>query len=144
MSYNFKIGLFSFALLALIMHNCVVNPTVAKMEVIETSYPSGRQAVEPTATVTTADDTIFEDYSEITRQVLITHCGSCHQSSLETHKAGAIAVFDLDKNADWHDALTQHELPGIENRLQNKSTITKEQKEAIAAFLKLKATQLGH
>ncbi len=136
MSYDFKIGLLSFTLLAFIMHNCVQNTSVAKMEDVETP-------VEPISTMPPSDENAFEECSEITHQVLITHCGSCHQSSLKTHKAGAIAIFDLDKNADWHEALSEHDLQGIAQRTQNKSAITDEQNEAIAVFLKLKATQLN-
>jgi hypothetical protein len=37
---------------------------------------------------------------EETRDLAKPECGSCHQSSLETAKPGAIAVFDLDAE-DW-------------------------------------------
>ncbi|MBL8326269.1 MAG: hypothetical protein JNJ89_15060 [Rubrivivax sp.] len=33
------------------------------------------------------------------------HCGSCHQSSRPSHKAAAIAIYDLDRD-DWHTMLT--------------------------------------
>ncbi|GAA4271553.1 hypothetical protein U6A24_13280 [Aquimarina gracilis] len=90
----------------------------------------------------TADTGSFEECSEITRGVLITHCGSCHQSSLESHKTGAIKVFDLDKKVDWHTSLALENLEGITSRTKNKSSISDLQKEAIATFLELKALQL--
>ena len=84
----------------------------------------------------------FNTHSETTRKVLITFCGSCHQSSLETHKPAAIAIFDLDKGEDWHKTLVKHHIKGIENRIQNKNPITEEQQKAIIAFLELKESQL--
>lgn len=33
------------------------------------------------------------------------HCGTCHQSTRPSHKAAAIAVYDLDRD-DWHTMLT--------------------------------------
>ncbi|MBL8342607.1 MAG: hypothetical protein JNL30_14145 [Rubrivivax sp.] len=33
------------------------------------------------------------------------HCGTCHQSSRPSHKAAAIAIYDLDRD-DWHTMLT--------------------------------------
>jgi len=136
MSHFIKIGLFSFTLFAFIVHNCKLNTPVVTAEdtIIQ---------VESIATITPPDDNAFGESSEITRLILITHCGKCHQSSLETHKAGAIAIFDLDKNTHWHDALSEHHLPGITQRTQNKNSITEEQKEAIALFLELKEKQLN-
>ncbi|MBT8304471.1 MAG: hypothetical protein KJP09_08385, partial [Bacteroidia bacterium] len=85
----------------------------------------------------------FEECSKITRSVLITHCGSCHQSSLDTHKAGAIAIFDLDKGINWHTDLAEEHLHGIAKRTQNKSTVSEQQKEAISIFLELKELELN-
>ncbi|WP_299436654.1 hypothetical protein [uncultured Aquimarina sp.] len=88
-----------------------------------------------------ADKSTFEENSEITRAVLITHCGSCHQSSLDTHKPEAIKIFDLDMAANWHTSLSVENLPGIADRIKNKPAITSQQKEAIDTFLKLKEWQ---
>ncbi len=142
MSFYLKIGFLSFLLLAFTMHTCVNTTSVAAAESKENTNPTDSEIVEPIPEMTSINDNVFEDNSEITRQVLITHCGSCHQSTLDTHKAGAIAVFDLDKNASWHTNLSEHHLPGITNRTQNKGEITDEQKEAITVFLELKKTQL--
>ena len=53
-----------------------------------------------------------------------------------------IAFFDLGKNSEWHETLTAHDLPGIGNRLKNKSTITEEQNKAIELFIQMKEEQL--
>lgn len=39
------------------------------------------------------------------RTLAKTHCGSCHQSSLPTAKAAALAIYDLDSDA-WASMLT--------------------------------------
>lgn len=39
------------------------------------------------------------------------HCGTCHQSTRPSHKAAAIAIYDLDRD-DWHAALT---VPRLQN-----------------------------
>ncbi len=130
-----NILLLSFALVAFSMRTCVkdantseVKDIVAPLEVKPDSLASNKNS--------------FDECSEITRGVLITFCGSCHQSSLDSHKAGAIEIFDLDMKANWHAYLSEENLQGIDRRTQNKSTITKQQKEAIATFLNLKEAQL--
>ncbi len=85
-------------------------------------------------------NTSFEECSKITRGVLITFCGSCHQSSLDSHKAGAIKVFDLEMKTNWHVSLSIENLEGIARRTKNKNT-TEQQKKAIATFLELKESQ---
>lgn len=137
MSYHIKIGLFSFMLLTLVVHNCFLNTSATKREAVLTP-------VEPAPTITVSDKNVFKENSEITRNVLITHCGRCHQSSLETHKKAAIAVFDLDMDADWHLSLLEHNLEGIANRTRNSDKISDDQKSAIAIFLENKAAQLKH
>ncbi|MFD2562341.1 hypothetical protein [Aquimarina rubra] len=89
-----------------------------------------------------ADKSTFEENSKITRAVLITHCGSCHQSSLDSHKIEAIKIFDLDMATNWHTSLSVDNLPGIASRTKNKSAISSAQKEAIDIFLRLKELQL--
>ncbi|RZV60411.1 MAG: hypothetical protein EX254_08750 [Flavobacteriaceae bacterium] len=123
------------ALVLFLVHNCVHDSNAPQMVDIES--PS-----EPKTIVAKSDGESFEECSKITRSVLITHCGSCHQSSLDTHKAGAIAIFDLDKGANWHTDLAEEHLHGIAKRTQNKSTISEQQKEAISIFLELKELEL--
>ncbi|NNK61374.1 MAG: hypothetical protein HKP00_12220 [Flavobacteriaceae bacterium] len=137
MSFSFKIGFFSFLLLAVHLQHCNQTTHATKEEHIEVS-------VDSTNAITSVDTEAFEANSNVTRTVLITHCGSCHQSTLPTQKAGAIAVFDLDKNDAWHEDLLEEHLEGIGNRLLNKSDITETQKEAIRVFIELKALQLEH
>jgi hypothetical protein len=48
------------------------------------------------------------------------HCGTCHQSSLPSHKAAAVAIYDLDR-ADWFVTLTVPRLQrGFPRRLNAK------------------------
>jgi len=136
MSLFTKISLLTLTLIIFLVHNCVQNNNAPKLVNIEPSS-------ESTLADSTSSPKSFKACSEITHSVLITHCGSCHQSSLKTHKAGAIAIFDLDQGANWHMALSEENLQGIANRTENKSTISEQQKEAIAVFLELKELQLA-
>lgn len=83
----------------------------------------------------------FSQSSEATRLVLVEHCGKCHQSTLSSHKPGALAIFDLDAMEDWHVKLTEDNLEGISGRTRNKS-ITDQERAAIREFLTLKEVQL--
>ncbi|GAA4278643.1 hypothetical protein [Aquimarina mytili] len=131
-----KIWLLSFALVVLVLRTCVQDMSTS--EVTDIVPP-----LEEKKNISTkiSNENSFEECSEITRGVLITFCGSCHQSSLDSHKAGAIQVFDLDKMANWHTSLSEENLNGIARRTQNKD-ITDQKKEAIATFIKLKELQL--
>jgi hypothetical protein len=84
----------------------------------------------------------FAQSSEATRLALVEHCGKCHQSTLSSHKPGAIAVFDLDAMAAWHDKLVDGNLGGIDKRTKNKPAVTDNQRTAILEFLALKQEQL--
>ena len=131
-----KIALLSsLALVAFLAHTCVQKTTTTKVEDIAVPVEEKMEAI-------TTHKPSFEECSEITRGVLITHCGSCHQSTLDTHKAAATQFFDLDQGTNWHNALSAENLHGISKRTLNKSTITEQQKEAITTFLELKEAQL--
>jgi hypothetical protein len=47
------------------------------------------------------------------------HCGSCHQGSLPTAKAGALAVFDLER-ADWPTSMKTPQLDKFLGRIKGK------------------------
>ncbi len=134
-----KILMFLFALVAFSVRTCVQDTNTSEIKDIPTPLEAKPKEVPK---LLIAEENSFEGCSKITRGVLITHCGSCHQSSLDSHKAGAIQIFDLDMGINWHTSLSEENLPGIAQRTQNKSTITEQQKEAIAIFLKLKESQL--
>lgn len=134
MSYYIQIALFSLVLFAFLPHNCGHDKSVLKKEAAMTP-------VEPINRISSSNESSFEECSEITRKALITHCGSCHQSSLPTHKPGAIAIFDLDKGENWHTSLDEENLEGISKRLLSKSSITEEQKKAVSLFLEIKEKQ---
>lgn len=92
---------------------------------------------------TTADSTAsFTVVSEGTRVALIEPCGRCHQSTLDTHKAGAIAIFDLDKGEAWHTTLKEEHLSGLERRAMGNASISEEEREQIVAFLAQKRNLL--
>jgi hypothetical protein len=102
---------------------------------------AGFSAMEEVASA--ADSTsAFSKASEGTRQVLIQHCGRCHQSTLATHKAGAIAIFDLDRMDQWHYNLTEETLEGLARRTSNNSSVTDEERAFIEEFVALKQEQL--
>ncbi|MBQ4819308.1 hypothetical protein [Aquimarina sp. MMG016] len=130
-----KILLLFFALVVLSTRTCVQDTSTSEVEDI--IIP-----IEMKTNQLTSDEPSFEKCSAITRGVLITHCGSCHQSSLESHKIGAIQIFDLDMGANWHTSLSEEHLQGIAGRIKNKSAVTQKQKEAIDVFLQLKESQL--
>ncbi len=132
---NTKILQLAFVLVISSTHTCVKETDSSYVEKIETTSAINTRPVN-------ADKKTFEKNSKITRAVLITHCGSCHQSSLDSHQPEAIKIFDLDLAANWHISLSKENLSGIANRTQNKSAITTAQKEAITTFLQLKEQQL--
>ena len=47
------------------------------------------------------------------------HCGSCHQGSLPTAKAAALAVFDLER-ADWPTSMATPQLDKFLGRIKGK------------------------
>ncbi len=49
------------------------------------------------------------------RELIRPDCGSCHTSSLETAKPGAIRVFDLVKE-DWAASMSAEQLQGFQRR----------------------------
>lgn len=89
----------------------------------------------------TATSTAFSETSEGTRIVLVQHCGKCHQSSLETHKPGAVAIFDLDAMEEWHVKLSEKNLEGLGRRTKNNKAITDKEFAVIEEFLALKRAQ---
>ncbi len=134
-NYYTKILPFVVVLVAFSLRTCIQD--TSSSEIVDVKSQTKKAVEHPTLKTNE-----FEECSEITRGVLITHCGSCHQSTLDSHKAAAIKVFDLDKKADWHTSLVLENLEGITSRTENKSTITDQQKEAIATFLELKELRL--
>ncbi len=135
MTINFKIQFLTIVLLVGLVHRCV------KEQPIET-FEDNALPIEATKSLTSDDIMSFDECSEITRNVLITHCGSCHQSTLTTHKPGAIAIFDLDKKTQWHSNLSVHDLQGLMQRTKNKNSITEAQLDAIGMFVQLKTAQI--
>ncbi len=85
----------------------------------------------------------YSKISETTRVALIEPCGSCHQSSLDTHKAGAIAIFDLDQGEQWHLNLKQGNLEGLLGRTKSNSAISEEEYAAIEEFVAQKRAELS-
>lgn len=130
-----KIALLLFALFAFSARTCVQNSYVS----IRDGYVA---PLEEKTNVLPLGDNSFEECSAITREVLIRFCGSCHQSTLDSHKIEAIKFFDLDLGVNWHNSLSEENLPGIARRIENKNEIIKQHKEAITTFLKLKELQL--
>lgn len=84
----------------------------------------------------------FAEISEGTRIALVQHCGHCHQSTLASHKPGAVAVFDLDAMEQWHNKLTKKNLEGLDRRTKSKASVTEKQRVIIEEFLALKLVQL--
>lgn len=76
--------------------------------------------------------------SEGTRVALIEPCGRCHQSTLDTHKAGAIAIFDLDQGEQWHLTLKEENLEGLLGRTESNSAISEEEYAIIEEFVSQK------
>ena len=69
------------------------------------------------------------------RVILIKPCGSCHQSSLPTQKAGALAVYDLDDTDNWYKEMTIEEFDGVERRLSNRDQFSEEQAAMMLEFI---------
>jgi hypothetical protein len=84
----------------------------------------------------------FSAVSESARSALIISCGRCHQSTLDSHKPGAIAIFDLDQGAQWHAGLNREQLSGLDRRAKGNTSLNEEQRNLIAEFVALKRTHL--
>lgn len=107
--------------------------------------PAGRElelANEERSTAGHESTSSFEEVSEHSRIALIEPCGRCHQSSLDTHKKGAIAIFDLDQNENWHSNLKKTHLEGLLGRADGNSAISKDQLQHIEQFIRLKEKML--
>jgi mono/diheme cytochrome c family protein len=67
------------------------------------------------------------------REHAMAHCGSCHQSTLASHKAAAIAIYDLDRD-DWYTMLTVPRLQaGFPRRLN--ARLDEAGRRDLAAFI---------
>lgn len=84
----------------------------------------------------------FSAVSESARKALVVSCGRCHQSTLDSHKPGAIAVFDLDLGKQWHATLNAEQLTGMDRRAKGNTSLNEEQRRMISAFVALKQAQL--
>ncbi|MGI9550243.1 MAG: hypothetical protein ACR2MT_03510 [Aurantibacter sp.] len=109
-----------------------------KLNVEHTPAPISKDSEPPDESSPT-----FAESSEGTRLALVEHCGKCHQSTLASHKAGAIAIFDLDAMEEWHIKLTMKNLEGVDGRTKNKSAVTDEERAYIEEFLALKRELLN-
>ncbi len=103
----------------------------------QTTIPDRKETQPYTETTST-----FTETSEATRKTLVQHCGRCHQSTLASHKPGAIAVFDLDRRELWHDKLNVKTLEGLGRRIKTNSSISEEERAVIEEFVALKQSQL--
>lgn len=110
-----------------------------------TDKPQTEQAtLSPTANLIPASDTTttFAEVSENTRRTLLLPCGRCHQSTLATHKPGAIAIFDLDAGEQWHSRLNEERLSGLDRRTRGSSSLSDEERAQIAEFVALKRVSM--
>lgn len=108
-------------------------------------HPDKSQADQATTPLTdpSADTTAsFSVVSENTRIALIEPCGRCHQSTLASHKPGAVAIFDLDAGEQWHSNLNKERLNGLDRRTKDNSSLSGEERQQIAEFVALKGAQL--
>ncbi|NAS13283.1 hypothetical protein [Poritiphilus flavus] len=128
----FAVILGGFALLA---HTCKQQDgksLVHQWEESETAIPENTAEAEK----------LFEEASEQTRVALIEPCGRCHQSTLKTHKAAAIAFFDLDQGENWHMDLDEDNLEGLAGRANSNKAISDTERENISLFITLKKAKL--
>lgn len=108
------------------------------------SRPTAEKERPVSEEVTPAPDSTasFSVVSESARKALIVSCGRCHQSTLDSHKPGAIAVFDLDLGEQWHATLNAEQLTGMDRRAKGNTTLNKEQRRMIAEFVARKEALL--
>lgn len=110
-----------------------------------TDKPQTEQAtLSPTANLIPASDTTvsFAAVSENSRIALLNACGRCHQSTLASHKPGAIAIFDLDSGEQWHSRLNEERLNGLDRRTKGSSSLNEEERAQIAEFVAMKRALL--
>lgn len=110
-----------------------------------TDKPQKAQATPPLAVkLPTAPDTAtsFEAVSENARIALLKPCGRCHQSTLDSHKPGAVAIFDLDAGEQWHAKLNEERLNGLDRRAKGNSSLSEEERSQISEFVALKRVSM--
>ena len=87
------------------------------------STPGPTLSPTPSPTPSTAQPPAAPDIAALRDRIrghAKAHCGACHQSSLPSHKAAAVAIYDLDR-ADWYAMLTVPRLQrGFPRRLNAK------------------------
>ncbi len=121
--------------IALLAHTCKRqdgNSLVQQLDIIEIPIPETAEEANKQ----------FAEASEGTRLALIEPCGRCHQSTLETHKAAAIAFFDLDQGENWHIDLDEENLEGLARRAKSNKSISETEQENIQLFISLKKSRL--
>jgi mono/diheme cytochrome c family protein len=72
--------------------------------------------------------------SDHARDALVPTCGTCHRSDLPTAKAGALAVFDLTKDA-WWATIKDDQYDALLMRVRGTSGIADEDKAAVETFV---------
>lgn len=108
------------------------------------SKPQEKVSAMPDEESQTADEPspLFSLLSEQARVALIVPCGRCHQSTLDSHKPGAVAIFDLDAGDAWHTNLDEDKLSGLARRAKGNSSLSEEERGQIASFVDQKRAQL--
>ena len=73
-------------------------------------------------------------HREDAREILTTHCGTCHRSDLPTAKAKALAVYDLTEE-DWSARMSRPQLEDALGRLRKNGDVPKGEAERFAEFV---------
>ena len=79
-------------------------------------------------------DRTLADASDRARDALVPTCGSCHRSDLPTAKPGALAIFDLTRDA-WWVTIEDDEYDSLLGRVKGSKEIPDEDKTAVADFV---------
>ncbi len=129
-----------------VFYGCLVSAFLLLFTCLHhTDNPQTEQAtLAPAVNLIPASDTTtsFAKVSENTRIALLLPCGRCHQSTLASHKPGAIAIFDLDTGELWHSQLNEERLNGLDRRTKGSSSLSEKERAQIAEFVAIKRTQL--
>lgn len=74
-------------------------------------------------------------WAEPAREVLLPHCGKCHNGTLPTSLPGARAVYDLSE-AIWYARIAPQQYDGMLQRVRSHSAIPEDDKSAIENFVR--------
>ncbi|OGT83088.1 MAG: hypothetical protein A3H91_14575 [Gammaproteobacteria bacterium RIFCSPLOWO2_02_FULL_61_13] len=109
-------------------------PAPARSEVESTTETAGTPVAGKSDSGEPAAAPAPNKWAEPARQVLLPHCGRCHNGALETSLARAKAVYDLSETA-WYARIAPHQYDKMLQRVRGVEAIPEADKSMVERFV---------